>query len=708
MESNYSNIKKDLEYSTKLQSLDMYENYSYEQKVSHCIDDCFNLSIKQYEQRDTRLLKCIGLYGDVLRNRKKAIKNALKLVKEKYQDKYPDIDVEFEYISYNSDVSFSNYDEINNHDFIFEAAAILILYEVENYGGINELLKILPKDEEKISLALVHPEANDMTFSDDVIRSLVSVFQDFFSYDYKNDDQIILTRKYSTKNPKELKNYELLEKIFSLMNEDVIDIMVNSFKKDFERILEMVFDAASYYQKIINNNHKQQLELLKKVKNQDNNNRSLFSNDLDILSNLQMFDCVNQIEESIELNGDLINAKHLFRMALNFIYEDDSIANEELEDFLKEKLFSFEIADPFETCFSFVYLLFKKDDLIWHINPCMSLLKIAAEKLPWNKDFNFARDNNENEQKAIEERLSKYENVTPEKNREDNISFVEKCRKGESNIYKQIYNDSWRWENIENANNGKDLVKWNLAQLIFDYTSYIIPRNMSYYDSKREKGLLLSGFKKDEIHLINLLMNTYGSIGIQNTFDNNIEIDKDDIEENIDDLKTTINKKTTQITNLKKELNESRIKFNKLKKEVDNIKNQNIASNNELAQLRELVYNLQSNSFDENEEIKISFNLPYTPKCKTIIIGGTDNWINKFKEKLNNVAFLSSKANLNEDLLKTADVIWIQTIALKHADFYNLSNYSAKRNIPMNYFSYSNINKCLTQLIEKDNELAKR
>ena len=56
----------------------------------------------------------------------------------------------------------------------------------------------------------------------------------------------------------------------------------------------------------------------------------------------------------------------------------------------------------------------------------------------------------------------------------------------------------------------------------------------------------------------------------------------------------------------------------------------------------------------------------------------------------------------NADLIRRADVIWIQTNALSHAYFYKIIDEARKHHVPVRYFSYASAGKCAEQLVRAD------
>lgn len=123
----------------------------------------------------------------------------------------------------------------------------------------------------------------------------------------------------------------------------------------------------------------------------------------------------------------------------------------------------------------------------------------------------------------------------------------------------------------------------------------------------------------------------------------------------------------------------------------------------ELADLRELLFNSKNSIIDDRDDSSIT--LPYYTKNKIIIFGGLPDWIKKIKEFLPNVKFIiKNGTNINTDLIKNSDCIWIQTNAINHSFYYTIINVARTYSIPVRYFTQSSARKCAEQFIKEDSK----
>ena len=118
----------------------------------------------------------------------------------------------------------------------------------------------------------------------------------------------------------------------------------------------------------------------------------------------------------------------------------------------------------------------------------------------------------------------------------------------------------------------------------------------------------------------------------------------------------------------------------------------------ELADLREIVFNHQLEQ-EEVEEAKISF--PCRTKLRAVVFGGHDSWLREIKFKLPDVRFYGENLS-SPDIIRKADVVWIQTNAIAHKSFYGIIDLCRRYNKKVRYFKYASAAKCAEQVIEDE------
>jgi len=116
----------------------------------------------------------------------------------------------------------------------------------------------------------------------------------------------------------------------------------------------------------------------------------------------------------------------------------------------------------------------------------------------------------------------------------------------------------------------------------------------------------------------------------------------------------------------------------------------------ELAGLREVVF-----TADHRDDDHISVSLPYEVKQRAVIFGGHDMWQKPMKEFLTgDIRFIDrDMVAFDTDIIRYADVIWIQTNAISHKMYYKIMDAARKWKIPVKYFLYASARKCAEQVV---------
>ena len=124
----------------------------------------------------------------------------------------------------------------------------------------------------------------------------------------------------------------------------------------------------------------------------------------------------------------------------------------------------------------------------------------------------------------------------------------------------------------------------------------------------------------------------------------------------------------------------------------------------ELADLRELAFNRENNAQDK---VKTSSNIefPYETLKQTVVFGGHEAFVKKLKPKFTNVRFVDpDQYSFSQELVRNAEVIWIQSNCMSHAQYYRILNIARQYGIQVRYFPYDNADKCAELLVKSDHE----
>ena len=84
---------------------------------------------------------------------------------------------------------------------------------------------------------------------------------------------------------------------------------------------------------------------------------------------------------------------------------------------------------------------------------------------------------------------------------------------------------------------------------------------------------------------------------------------------------------------------------------------------------------------------------------RIVICGGHDSFIKQFSQLITgNVRYLSN-VRINEELIRGASSVWLQTNALSHSDYYKIMDLCRRNSIPVNYFTFASARKCAEQIV---------
>ena len=120
----------------------------------------------------------------------------------------------------------------------------------------------------------------------------------------------------------------------------------------------------------------------------------------------------------------------------------------------------------------------------------------------------------------------------------------------------------------------------------------------------------------------------------------------------------------------------------------------------ELADLREIVFNQQSGAEEKTVEVKITF--PYHTTRRILAFGGHDSWLREIKFKVPDVRFMGEDIS-SPEIIRRADVVWIQTNCIGHKSYYNIIDLARKYDRKVRYFKYASASKCAEQIVEEEN-----
>lgn len=138
------------------------------------------------------------------------------------------------------------------------------------------------------------------------------------------------------------------------------------------------------------------------------------------------------------------------------------------------------------------------------------------------------------------------------------------------------------------------------------------------------------------------------------------------------------------------------------RKELEAERKTAVMERRELADLREIVFNRESIE-EEQAAPETADVFPYEVQKDTLIFGGHDTWEKAIKPMLTgNVRFISKDLTFDTAIIRHVEVIWVQTNAISHTQYYRVVDTARQYKKPVRYFTNASAEKCAMQVVEND------
>ena len=524
--------------------------------------------------------------------------------------------------------------------------------------------------------------ALDILREEDKVEDLYDLLPKEFAYSgafacmVGYSESLVMKLAYVCEN-KDKETKEIFEKIISLLPTEELE----RAEKYFEDILWKLMDI---YTPVAMENLSKMDELMAEIEQVRKKTLSLGFN---LMGDLQVdkgeverllarMDAYYEIEDS---NG--------MRTA-DFGAVKPEVIQKRFKQFARKEMFDFHVEDPYSICAMYHIHQFRKDDRFWIMGPTLSLLEMAALRLPWNGPVGCCEEGKEQNEAA-------------------------------GDLYRLQYGS----EDFELCTDANRLM--NEAQIIYHLTQgVVVPRKIKKFDAVR---LILEsqGVSKEQINRIINYVNAYSSfadckdddfveLDVEELLelDDENTIDKKDVQETVEVSETPGEQGPDYLAELERiKLENKRLRgevhhFEKLaRKEHDKFKAQNEQykrEHAELVDLRNIIFKQATGEELSETDSKLAIEYPYTAKKNICVFGGHDSWRKAIKPMFTNVRFIHKDTIPNVDLIKNSDIIWIQPNSLAHAYYYSIIDIVRTHNIPVRYFSYASATKCAEQLVLED------
>ena len=354
----------------------------------------------------------------------------------------------------------------------------------------------------------------------------------------------------------------------------------------------------------------------------------------------------------------------------------------------------FSIEDPYMLAFGFLYLLEQGSDFPWLYQPSVKLMELCSNALPWRYD------DFEEERAGIwdhyDEALDGYAYGYQKANLPKRIKVPEL-----EDWYAMDYEDKTEPEPRYRA-------RTNLAQIVYEATGGIMPRNLYRYEAALEDLSDYGITGKKATHPLLYCMAMLGEVKHRSHVFHLSEpseggqVDTPDTT-SVEELQKRIQELQQENKQLRQASHDIGRDAREAKKKMAELEAAVASERQELADLRELIFHQQEGLFaDELPDDEIEF--PYDTQKRIVVFGGHDTWAKEIKPKLPEVRFVDRTMIPNAELIRRADVVWIQTNSLSHAYYYKIIDETRKHHVPVRYFSYASATKCAEQIVWDDRD----
>ncbi|MBR2286860.1 MAG: hypothetical protein IJ865_01370 [Clostridia bacterium] len=380
-----------------------------------------------------------------------------------------------------------------------------------------------------------------------------------------------------------------------------------------------------------------------------------------------------------------------------------------------QKMVDLKIADPYAICFALLILLDRNDDMPWLFGSSMGMIEVVMESLPWafyeydelydpiavkargEEDFEEEEEDEEEEDKDTEAMRAGEEDEESEAS-PSQTSAEEKPERPPllGNPYERKYQPS----------HGEFLSsRRSLAQVIYEETGFVIPRDLSVYDERMAN--LVHEYGVDEQTALSLLLlftslNSYlrrrralnldefmmSYIREQMEGQDRAQVHTDEAKPPVEEKNPEIEKLREEIRLLRDELHESESNARRTAKKLEEEQKAHEMDRGELAGLREYVYEHENAIGEVEEKADDETLFPYEVRQDTVVFGGHETWSKQIKPRLRgNIRFIDRDLNFNPDIIRNAQHVWIQANSLSHSQFYKIIEAVRLNHIPVHYFS---------------------
>lgn len=621
-------------------------------------------------------------------------------------------------------MAYMNYDMLEDSEYITLGASLWVLEELRRTQRLGEAFDFLPGSMMDIWDVWLPTDFYHPCYDQDLIRSVAHTI--------------------SEKNSRG-EGAEQFRNLISLLDEEKIKTAVDHFHVLQWKSIESYMKAEGYFDS-------REMEILTELKQL--NVHSILNVDVSSRESRKR----DLLTEYLDLQ-DTIRHFHITFERLFASGEKKICGARKLGKAVEAR-----VEDPYEICFAVLYLLGTDDESIWLMRSGTTALQAASRLLPWyegafDKDEDEITDDLPDDEWDMDEMTYNENGWLDREPVEEKTDYYHPDKPGEQNLAQKIYRlsrgivpaglhpfsqerEAMRKSGEKNA----DLIS-DWAEILF-LSSFQAPasnlrRDLWSRDPSDDLNLeeedLLDGdneeststpasadsdqalLKPGQSDAAN--EKTHKTANAPDAFDadstgrhpgrrkpvakkddsNSTSNDPDneqDLAARLLKAQNELEKARRQVKGLRSSLTELRHEADAERVKIEHELRTLRMEHRELADLRELVFN-RENEIREKTVKEISY--PYETRKRTVIFGGHDTFLKAIRPMLPNVRFVNTAIyNFSPEIVKNADVVWIQNNCISHSQYWNIVKVARQYSIQVRYFAYASAEKCAEQLVTED------
>ena len=315
--------------------------------------------------------------------------------------------------------------------------------------------------------------------------------------------------------------------------------------------------------------------------------------------------------------------------------------------------------DPYDICAAYLFMTISDDELLYLITPSAATLFYAACRLPW------------------------FSITVPEDTTTYKLLSYDLLYDGLSAPFTECM--------------------FNQQHLLYSINNQLMPRGLRIADVGPEytEHYNVPVDVVSQMYNLSITLDTIKDYSDYRVYDTDEDDDIEeasqaDAEQTIESLVKQNSLLARKIKEYQATLNEEKHNQSKLKKQYEESIKQSSIEREELISLREALFHAQRSESEEQPDDTIKF--PQKTTGDICVFGGFDAWMKAIKPLLPDVKFYSREINPHPNLIKNADVIWLQTNSMSHNYFEQIINVARKHNKICRYFYFNSAQKCAEQI----------